>query len=108
MTLEKIDLLQNYILNKVQEFKGCSDYTRYDLFLNKHTLRLRPLGVEMLKKLDYTSYTFEAPNPSGGDLLKLFRKMEYPYYIGKRRVILYSEQDAFMYKLGGYKAWTEY
>ena len=108
MTSEKTELLQLHILNKIQELKGCGEYTRYDLFLNPNTLRLRKRGADQLNKI-YTSYMFEIDTTvNSGALLKLYKKMEYPYYIGKKYIVLYSEQDAFIMKLGGFNAWAEF
>lgn len=107
MTSEKTDLLQLHILNKVNELKGYGDYNRYDLFLNTKTLRLRKRGVDALNKL-YDHYSFDIQGVKSGQLLSLYKKMEYPYYIGKKFMILYSEQDAFIMKLGGFDAWVAF
>ena len=103
---EKTDLLQGYILRQIHE-SGSSDLNRYDIFLNPQTLRLRNRGCNEMSKI-YTSYRFKLEEKvTSGHLLKLFEKMEYPYYYGRKRFVLFSEQDAFWFKLAGYDAWIE-
>lgn len=107
MTSEQIDLLQGHILLKVQMRQGCGDYTRYDIFLNHKTLRLRKPGMKILCKM-YNHYKFKSNKIPSNALLKLFKKAKTPYYLGKDAIVLYSEQDAFIFKLGGFDAWTEF
>ena len=70
---------------------------------------IKPLDLGDLTKNDvYDSYKLENKETvKTGQLMKLFRSAEYPYYIGNNFVVLFSEKDAFMCKLGGVGTWIE-
>lgn len=110
MTSEEIELLQGYILRQLQEKYPSENLTVYRIFLNYSTLRLRPLGNVLLSKL-YDSYPFKMEKTQkikSRQLVSLYNKMKYPYFLNKQKIVVYSEQDAFILKLGGFDAWTEF
>lgn len=112
MTSEEIDLLQGMILHKIQALKDHGELTRHDIFINAKTLRLRKHGMSILIKM-YDNYKFDVNRVTTGQLVSLFQKMRHPYYLGPvnkiagRKLVLFSEQDAFMCKLAGFDGWLE-
>jgi hypothetical protein len=76
------------------------------MFKNTHTLRLTKTGERVLSKI-YDSYTFEPPKLNGHNLINLLRKMKYPYYIDKKKLVLFTEQDSFLAKLAGAQGWLD-
>lgn len=106
LTSEKIDLVQQHITYKLSHALG-DDLVREKIFLNHSTLRLRKLGRDHMINA-YDSWKFTPPEKiTARILLNLFNKMEHPYYLDKRMVVLFSEQDAFMCKMAGFDNWLE-
>lgn len=70
---------------------------------NKETkgLKLTYLGNELLKR-QYDSYDFShdiIPTPKM--YLALDNHMQWPYYFTKRKMVLYSQEDAAWYRMNG-------
>ena len=83
------------------------DYlTVKEVFKNTHTLRLTKYGKNMLSK-QYDAYEFESPKLSVNNLINLLRKMQFPYYVDKDVIVLFTEQDAFLAKLAGAQGWLD-
>ena len=107
MKRKRIEILQEFILDSINNAAVNNTYNQYDIFLNSDTLRLRRLGLKRMSGI-YDSYKLQNDEVlTSGQLMKLFRNAEYPYYIGKDFVVLFSEKDAFMCKLGGVGTWIE-
>jgi hypothetical protein len=101
------DLIQEYIIREINESARENTYTKYDIFLNNKTLRLRRLGLKRMSGI-FDSYRLENNETlTSGHLMKLFKNAEFPYYIGENFVVLFSEKDAFMCKMGGVSTWIE-
>jgi hypothetical protein len=106
LTSEKIDILQQHITYRLSHAVN-DDLDRQKIFLNYSTLRLRKSGRDYMVKV-YDSWKFSPPEKiTARILLDLFNKMEHPYYLDKRMVVLFSEQDAFMCKMAGFENWLE-
>lgn len=76
------------------------------LFQTPSSLRLTKKGCSLLKK-HVRSWTVETPGKLAGNLMDLQNKMQYPYYIDKKDMVLFSEQDAFMARLAGTEGWLK-
>ena len=55
----------------------------------------------------YDAYQFESPTLSARNLINLLRKMNYPYYVDKKIIVLFTEKDAFVAKLAGAQGWLD-
>lgn len=76
------------------------------VFKNTQTLRLTKIGLKLLGK-KYDKWIVDPPALSAGNLIQLLRKMKYPYYIDKKKMVLFTEQDAFLAKLAGTQGWLD-
>jgi len=76
------------------------------LFQTPKSLRLTKKGVNLLKKA-CRSWTVETPGKLAGNLMDLQSKMQHPYYIDKKDMVLFSEQDAFMARLASTEGWLK-
>jgi hypothetical protein len=75
------------------------------LFQSKDSLRLTKLGCKVFCE-NFDHWTFLLDNRiTTGQIIHLQRKMKMPYYFDTKKVMLFSERDAFMAKLGGVDAW---
>ncbi len=64
-------------------------------------LRLTYLGNELLKRsFDYYEFGHTV-TPTPKMYLKLDQGMEWPYYFTKKKLVLYSQEDASWFKLNG-------
>ena len=64
-------------------------------------LRLTYLGNELLKRnFDYYEFSHDV-TPTPKMYVKLDRGMEWPYYFTKKKLTLYSKEDASWFKLNG-------
>lgn len=70
------------------------------LFLHRNSLRLSYTGYLILKKV-FTAYSFDLGVPLNAGHLIALNKMEYPYFITRNRLILFSEVDATVVTLAG-------
>ena len=98
----------NEVRNKHEKSAALSnDQLDQLIFRNPSSRRLNFQGFMILKNI-FTVYSFEmditltARHQIGMD------KMEYPYYVTSRRLILFSQMDAMVIKLhGGIKGFLE-
>ncbi len=95
--------VQIKILKLITDDKNISIKT---VFKNTQTLRLTKTGLRLLGK-QYDKWTVDPPVLSAGNLIQLLRKMRYPYYIDKKKMVLFTEQDAFLAKLAGTQGWLD-
>ena len=81
-----------------------------DLFYNtkKKGLRLTRLGYELLRK-EYDYYPFalaKETKVTAKHILALDREMQWPYFLTKKQIVLFSEEDSVIFKLvDGYENW---
>lgn len=75
------------------------------VFQSKKSLRLTKYGCCVFTD-NFQYYTFNLISKiTTGQIITLQRKMKMPYYFDSKKVILFSEKDAFMAKLGGIDTW---
>lgn len=75
------------------------------VFQSKNSLRLTKYGCSVFQD-NFQYYTFNLTTRiTSGQIIILQRKMEMPYYFDSKKVVLFSEKDAFMAKLGGIDTW---
>lgn len=103
--LQEIKETQNRIILSIAEKFG-DKFLSSKLFLNQHTLRLTKLGLNTLKK-EYEFWLLDSPGVTAKNIIKLQRKMRYPYYIDAKIIVLFSEEDAFLAKLAGSEQWLD-
>lgn len=70
------------------------------VFHSPQSLRLSFPGFLILKNI-FTVYSFEVPPTLKAKHHIGMAKMEYPYYLTSKRLVLFSEMDAVMIKLHG-------
>lgn len=98
---QEITKIQNDVVKLIQpEIKPT------DIFKNPKTLRLNKRGVSLMRK-HFNSWTVDGLNLNGNNLISLMRKMDYPYYVDKKVLTLFTERDAFMAKLAGAQGWID-
>lgn len=102
----KIDQIQLVIITRLRQYNDNSDLEFSDVFYNRHTLRLRTPGKNLMCKY-YQFWKLDPPQQTSGNMITLLRKMTYPYYLNKNSLILFNEQDAFMCKLAGAQGWLD-
>lgn len=74
------------------------------VFLNVHTLRLTKYGCKLLvDKLEH--WKLDSIELKTKHILALQQHMQYPYYIDKKQLILFSKRDAFLARLAGSESW---
>lgn len=95
------------ILNALKEYHKLETLNPYSVFVNYRPngqgSRLTKRGYELMSKM-FTAYkvTFEkGKGIKSKHLIILERAMEFPYYLTKDSICLFSEQDAFMLQLNG-------
>jgi len=67
-----------------------------------HGLRLSPLGNKYMRRW-FSSHEFNLDEPIVGHvLIKLDQAMSRPYYLTKKQVTFYDDNDAAWFKLGGH------
>jgi hypothetical protein len=77
-----------------------------DIALNKHifhypdSLRLSTAGFMIIKK-QFTAYSFEMPEGIKAKHQMALSKMDFPYALRRKRLIVFSELDASVIKLSG-------
>jgi hypothetical protein len=81
-------------------------YTITQVFHNKSTLRLKKHGANVLMK-QYEYWEFDPPAKTAGNIISLMRKMTFPYYMDKKKMILFTERDAFMARMAGAQGWLD-
>jgi dGTP triphosphohydrolase len=70
------------------------------LFHHPDGLRLSLKGFIVIKNI-FTAYSFEIPETIKTRHQFGMSKMEYPYFLTKRRLVLFSEMDAMVIKIHG-------
>ena len=106
MTVSRTEYVQTQIVTSLNE-SSKQEFELTDIFFNKHTLRITNRGKSKLAKT-YDNWEFELDDyPTSGQLIDLFRKMTTPYFIDRDRIILFSEEDAFMCKMAGLNGWIK-
>ena len=72
-------------------------------------IRLTYQGCMRFKKFtDHYMFELNRKTLTAGDYLHLQREMKYPYYIGSEKTVVFSKQDAFLFKLhGGIREWLD-
>lgn len=102
---QKIKTTQQRLIELLEQ--GHVDSLKHTrIFLNKNTLRLTRDGANIFKK-HYTHYSFKNELNTSGDTVLLLRKMKSPYYTTPKKLVLFTEVDAFMCKLAGTKGWIK-
>ena len=90
---EFIDTTQDAVIS---ELFGGRSYVVNDYFYATDSLRLRKAGFELLKVcFDHETFS-HCRNFRTGELLKLHRNLESPFYIDGRKLVLFSGQDIVM------------
>ena len=102
----EITKIQNELIAKLLPNVTIVGNTARLLFQTPMSLRLTKKGVSLLKK-KCRSWTVETPGKLAGNLMDLQSKMQHPYYIDKKDMVLFSEQDAFMARLAGTEGWLK-
>ena len=75
--------------------------TFFMIFKNDKGTRFTGLGLDLAKSI-WKTYTVKLPDNysiRNKTLLMLDGRMEWPYYLSKRKLILFSEMDAFEFTL---------
>lgn len=98
--LQEIQKIQNKYLSLLDDPKA-------RCFLNTKTLRLTKSGFTLFKSKHRNWKIQVDATINSSDLINLMRKAQAPYYITKSNVFLFSEEDAFLARLGGVKTWTQ-
>lgn len=95
------------LLNAIKEHYQLEKINPYNIFVNYSPngrgTRLTKKGFELMSGL-FSSYkvTFEkGKGIKTKHLIILERAMEYPYYLTRQNIWLFSQQDAFMLQLNG-------
>jgi hypothetical protein len=77
------------------------------LFHHPDGLRLSLKGFLVIKNI-FTAYSFEVPETIKSKHQRSLGKMEYPYFLTSKRLVLFSEMDAMVIKLhGGIESFLE-
>lgn len=106
MEMTRVESIQTQIVTTLNNMSSV-EITTEDIFYNKFTIRLTTNGKTRFIKL-YDNWEFQLESKiKSGQLIDLFRKMSYPYYLSTTKLILFSEEDAFMVKLAGIDGWLE-
>lgn len=100
--LQEIQKIQSKIITLL----SCESLKPSDIFYNKHTLRLKLSGARALQK-EYESWELEPPVMSAGNMISLMKKMTFPYFVDKKKLILFTEVDAMFAKLAGAQGWLD-
>lgn len=70
------------------------------LFHHPDGLRLSLTGFRVVKNI-FTAYSFPLPDTIKSKHQRSLGKLEYPYFLTSKRLILFSEMDAMVIKLHG-------
>ena len=92
------ELRKHYVDDEIVSLsdEGLNKY----IFHHPDGLRLTLQGFIRLKKI-FTVYSFSIPDTLKSRHHYGMSKMEYPYFLTQRRLILFSEMDAMIIKLHG-------
>jgi len=102
------DQIYNYLL---QTYSDAVVKHPRQIFYNyqRQGLRLTKFGHQLMRQeFDHYEFVIDRDQKiTAGDLLRLDRGMQWPYYIHRDILVLYSEDDATIIKLvGGYQNWV--
>ena len=99
MTLSK-EQISNLVYKEIQKSVD-QELTFFRIFKNSKGTRFTGLGFELAGFL-WKTYTVKLPENYrvlNKTLLMLDSRMEWPYYLSKRKLVLFSEMDAFEFSL---------
>ncbi len=99
MTLSK-EQISNLVFQEIQKSVD-QQLTFFRIFKNSKGTRFTGLGFELAGFL-WKAYTVKLPEKyiiQNKTLLMLDNRMEWPYYLSKRKLVLFSEMDAFEFSL---------
>ena len=99
MTLQK-EQISKLVFQEIQKSVD-QPLTFFKVFKNLKGTRFTGLGYELAGFL-WKSYTIKLPEQYrvlNRTLLMLDSRMEWPYYLSKRKLVLFSEIDAFEFAL---------
>lgn len=95
------------ILKALKEYHKLETLNPYNVFVNYgpsgHGSRLTKKGFDLMSKV-FTSYKVSFEKGKGiktKHLIILERAMEFPYYLTRQGIWLFSQQDAFLLQLNG-------
>jgi hypothetical protein len=101
-----IEQIQSVVVKRLRTYNDDSDLEYSQIFYNRHTLRLRTRGKNLMCK-HYQFWKLDPLERTSGNIIALLRKMQYPYFLNSRCLILFNEQDAFMARLAGAQGWLD-
>ena len=104
--MEKQSLEINQIQAKVISLLCDDSLKPTDIFQNTNTLRLKRKGARAMQR-KFESWELEPPVMTAGNMINFIRKMTFPYYIDKKRLVLFTEVDAMFAKLAGAQGWLD-
>lgn len=70
------------------------------IFYHQTSLRLTKNGFLVIRNI-FTPYVFELPDTIMSRHQMAMSRMQYPYFIAKSSIVLFSEMDSVMVKLHG-------
>jgi len=95
---EQIDSNDN---PEVKQVWGHKEWLPGEFFQTEDSLRLRPAGHTLLK-LYFDHEEFEMDRElKAGEILILSKRMNAPFFVHKRKIVLYSNEIIVMLKLAG-------
>lgn len=108
MTLSK-EQISKLVFDEIQKSVD-TPLTFFRVFKNVKGTRFTGLGFDLASFL-WKTYTIKLPENyrvANKTLLMLDQRMEWPYYLSKRQLILFSEMDAFEFSLyqGDINLWS--
>lgn len=99
MTLSK-EQISKLVFNEIQKTVD-KPMAFFQIFKNSKGTRFTGLGFDLASFL-WKTYTVKLPQDyriANKTLLMLDSRMEWPYYLSKKKLILFSEMDAFEFTL---------
>lgn len=90
----------NLVFDAIQQSVD-APLTFFKVYKNEKGTRFTGLGYELASKL-WKTYTVRLPQDYitlNRTLLMLDQRMTWPYYLSKRKLVLFSEMDAFEFNL---------
>lgn len=87
-------------LRKINQEDLTDEQMNNVIFHNPAGLRLTLNGFVQVKTI-FTAYSFEISESIKSKHRQALSKLEYPYFLTRRRLVVFSEVDAMMIKLQG-------
>lgn len=111
LTQEITDWLKNEIETSEDEVVtlfGKDDYRATDYFVQADSLRLRYAGYQLLK-IFFEHHEFIIDREFyAGEILTLSKEMTGPFFIHKRKIVMFSSEHVVLAKMaGGIVPWLE-